>query len=111
MVGLQGQTLKVPIRGSVQRPRIDLSIIEELGRRTLTGTAARAFRGEINNLLGELLTPPDQRNTGNQSVDELIQNNPLFRHLSPPEMKPPDPQNPPPLTPPQVQYPGGGPAN
>ena len=106
LLGLQGQTLKIPIRGSVSRPRVDFSLIEELGRKTLAGTASRALRGEINNLLGELLLPPNKRQTGNQSVEELIRNNPLFRNLNPPEMQSPDPQQPPPLTPPQVQFPG-----
>jgi len=73
LTGLQGQTLKVAIRGTVGRPRIDFSIIEELGRRTLTGAASRVLRREINDLLGDLVIPPDDRPDRGQ-----VPNNPLF---------------------------------
>ena len=114
LVGLQGQTLKIPIRGNVGRPRIDYSLIEEIGRRTLTGAASNVFRNEVNNLLGDLLKQPSDRTP--QSPDGLraLQGNPLFRNLLPPEGTAPPaggaPTQPtiPPLTPPRVEFPGTG---
>ena len=107
LVGLSGQSLKIPIRGTVSRPRVDLSIIEELGRKTLAGTANRAIRGEINGLLGDLLLPPDQRGAADNE-NGLPLNNPLFRRLIPPTMQPPQNPQAPTMTPPEVEFPGGG---
>ena len=106
LVGLQGQSLQVPIRGTVGRPRIDRSVIEELGRKTLTGAASNLLRREINGLLDGLLQPPPE---GGELPNQQLPNNPLFRHLLPPDLSPPivQPPAPGPLAPPAIEFPSG----
>ncbi|MCA9269336.1 MAG: hypothetical protein KDA41_12735, partial [Planctomycetales bacterium] len=55
---MSGQTIKIPIRGTIGRPAFDASALEQLGRQLVTGTATRLLDREVNRLLDGLVKPP-----------------------------------------------------
>lgn len=54
---LQGQTLKIPVRGTLSRPELDQRGIAEMGRGMITNTAERLLQDEIGKGLQKLLGP------------------------------------------------------
>ncbi len=51
---LAGQTIKIPIRGTFSKPRIDERAVAELSRQMLQGVATEAIGSEINRALEKL---------------------------------------------------------
>jgi translocation and assembly module TamB len=54
---LQGQTLKIPVHGTLTRPELDQRGIAEMGRGMVTNTAERLLQDEIGKGLQRLLGP------------------------------------------------------
>ncbi len=55
---LAGQTIQIPIKGTIGRPGIDRSALDNAARQMVTGAASRLLNREVNNLLDGLLRPP-----------------------------------------------------
>jgi hypothetical protein len=49
--GLKGQTLKIPIRGTLQKPRLDKQVIARLSRQMLQGAADGLLNDAIDRRL------------------------------------------------------------
>jgi hypothetical protein len=48
LAGLRGQTLQIPVGGSLDSPRLDGRGLEQLGRHMLTGAAKQAIEKNLN---------------------------------------------------------------
>ncbi len=70
---LQGKSIHVPIRGTVTRPQIDLSVLEQLGQQLLGGTAQRLLNNEVGKLLNSLLQPPGNPTAANNTEQTLAE--------------------------------------
>lgn len=63
---LGGQTLQIPIRGTLSRPQVDANVLGDLARRVATGAVERVINDRLQNQLNRLLpginqpTPPKQ---------------------------------------------------
>jgi translocation and assembly module TamB len=57
LVGLKGQTLKIPISGTLTQPRMDQSAVAGLSQQLLQGAAQQAIGGELNKALDKFLKP------------------------------------------------------
>jgi hypothetical protein len=55
---LQGQSVRVPIKGTIGRPQIDRSALDELGRQIVGGAASNLINREASRLLEGLIKPP-----------------------------------------------------
>lgn len=51
LVGLKGQSLKIPISGTLSQPRMDQSAVAGLSQQLLQGAAQQAIGGELNKAL------------------------------------------------------------
>ncbi len=54
LVGLRGQTLEIPIRGTVQQPQLDRRVLQNLTQQSLRGTAEGLLRQELQRQLNRL---------------------------------------------------------
>jgi hypothetical protein len=54
LAGLKGQTLQVPITGTLTRPQMDQRAIAGLSQQLLQGAAQQAIGGELNKALDRL---------------------------------------------------------
>jgi hypothetical protein len=54
LAGFKGQTLQVPITGTLTRPQMDSRAIASLGQQLLQGAAQQAIGGELNKALDKL---------------------------------------------------------
>jgi hypothetical protein len=54
LAGFKGQTLQVPIAGTLTQPRMDERAIASLGQKLLQGAAQQAIGGELNKALDKL---------------------------------------------------------
>jgi hypothetical protein len=54
LAGFRGQTLQVPISGTLTRPQMDERAIASLGQQLLQGAAQQAIGGELNKALDKL---------------------------------------------------------
>ena len=52
--GLKGQSLKIPISGTLAQPRMDQSAVAGLSQQLLQGAAQQAIGGELNKALDKL---------------------------------------------------------
>ncbi|MGD9634781.1 MAG: hypothetical protein AB7U97_15995, partial [Pirellulales bacterium] len=57
LVGLRGQSLSIPISGTLRNPRMDQSAVAGLSQQLLQGAAQQAIGGEINKALDKFLKP------------------------------------------------------
>ena len=57
LVGLKGQTLKIPISGTLTQPKMDQSAVAGLSQQLLQGAAQQAIGGELNKALDKFLKP------------------------------------------------------
>jgi len=57
LVGLRGQSLSIPISGTLRNPKMDQSAIAGLSQQLLQGAAQQAIGGELNKALDKLLKP------------------------------------------------------
>lgn len=57
LVGLKGQSLTIPISGTLRQPRMDQSAVSGLSRQLLQGAAQQAIGGELNKALDKLFKP------------------------------------------------------
>ena len=55
--GLRGQTLRIPITGTLGQPRVDRSSLEQLSQQLIGGAAQRLLQDELQNQLQKLLQP------------------------------------------------------
>jgi hypothetical protein len=60
---IAGQTIQIPIKGTIGRPSIDRSALNNAAQQMVTGAASRLLNREVNNLLEGLLRPPAQSAT------------------------------------------------
>ena len=54
---LAGQSLRIPVGGTFQRPQIDQRAVADFSRQILAGAASQAIGGEINRQLDKLFRP------------------------------------------------------
>ena len=54
LAALRGETIKVPIRGTLTNPKLDQSALTRITQQTVTGAANRYLQGGVNQLQGEL---------------------------------------------------------
>jgi hypothetical protein len=54
LAGFRGQTLQVPISGTLTRPQMDSRAVASLGQQLLQGAAQQAIGGELNKALDKL---------------------------------------------------------
>jgi hypothetical protein len=57
LVGLRGQSLSIPISGTLRNPRMDKSAVSGLSQQLLQGAAQQAIGGELNKALDKFLKP------------------------------------------------------
>jgi translocation and assembly module TamB len=57
LVGLKGQSLSIPVGGTLRQPRLDQSAVSGLSRQLLQGAAQQAIGGELNKALDKLFKP------------------------------------------------------
>jgi hypothetical protein len=57
LVGLRGQSLSIPISGTLRNPRMDQSAVAGLSQQLLEGAAKQAIGGELNRALDKLFKP------------------------------------------------------
>lgn len=57
LVGLKGQSLSIPVRGTLTSPRMDQSAIAGLSQQLLQGAAQQAVGNELNKALDKFLKP------------------------------------------------------
>jgi hypothetical protein len=57
LVGLKGQSLTIPISGTLRQPRMDQSAVSGLSRQLLQGAAQQAIGGELNKALDKFFKP------------------------------------------------------
>ncbi len=57
LVGLKGQSLAIPISGTLRQPKMDQSAIAGLSRQLMQGAAQQAIGGELNKALDKFLKP------------------------------------------------------
>ena len=58
LASLRGQTLKIPIRGTLDKPRLDERALANLTRQAVGGAVNRALENQINRGLEKLFGPP-----------------------------------------------------
>lgn len=61
LAGLKGQTLRIPVRGTVQRPQLDRSILQQLGQTAVRGAAQGLLQDEVQRQMNKLLPDLLQR--------------------------------------------------
>jgi hypothetical protein len=54
LVALKGQSIKIPISGTLTQPRMDQSAVAGLSQQLLQGAAQQAIGGELNKALDKL---------------------------------------------------------
>ncbi len=54
LASLQGQTLQIPIRGTLKRPQVDPRVFEDLTKRMATGSITKGIEDELSNQLDKL---------------------------------------------------------
>lgn len=57
LVGLRGQSLAIPISGTLRNPKMDQSAVAGLSQQLLQGAAQQAIGGELNKALDKFLKP------------------------------------------------------
>jgi translocation and assembly module TamB len=57
LVGLKGQSLAIPISGTLRQPRMDQSAVANLSKQLLQGAAQQAIGGELNKAFDKLFKP------------------------------------------------------
>jgi hypothetical protein len=57
LVGLKGQSLTIPISGTLRQPRMDQSAVAGLSQQLLQGAAQQAIGGELNKALDKFFKP------------------------------------------------------
>lgn len=57
LAGLKGQTLHIPITGTLSQPKLDGRIFEEASKRIISGAAGNLLEGELNKGLQKLFGP------------------------------------------------------
>jgi hypothetical protein len=57
LVGLKGQSLAIPISGTLRQPRMDQSAVAGLSQQLLQGAAQQAIGGELNKAFDKLFKP------------------------------------------------------
>ena len=57
LVGLKGQSLAIPISGTLRQPRMDQSAVAGLSQQLLQGAAQQAIGGELNKALDKFFKP------------------------------------------------------
>jgi hypothetical protein len=57
LVGLRGQSLSIPISGTLRNPKMDQSAVAGLSQQLLQGAAQQAIGGELNKALDKFLKP------------------------------------------------------
>jgi hypothetical protein len=57
LVGLKGQSLAIPISGTLRQPRMDQSAVAGLSQQLLQGAAQQAIGGELNKALDKWFKP------------------------------------------------------
>ncbi|MEX2092446.1 MAG: hypothetical protein WD971_07200, partial [Pirellulales bacterium] len=57
LVGLKGQSLTIPISGTLRQPKMDQSAVAGLSQQLLQGAAQQAIGGELNKALDKFLKP------------------------------------------------------
>ncbi len=57
---LRGQSVKIPVHGTLARPQIDGRAVASLSEQLLRGALQGTINSELNNLLDRLLPPPKQ---------------------------------------------------
>jgi translocation and assembly module TamB len=57
LVGLKGQSLTIPISGTLRQPRMDQSAVANLSQQLLQGAAQEAIGGELNKALDKFFKP------------------------------------------------------
>jgi len=57
LVGLKGQSLAIPISGTLRQPRMDQSAVAGLSKQLLQGAAQQAIGGELNKAFDKLFKP------------------------------------------------------
>jgi hypothetical protein len=57
LVGLRGQTLTIPVRGTLRQPQLDQSAIAGLSQQLFQGAAQQAVGNELNKALDKFLKP------------------------------------------------------
>jgi hypothetical protein len=60
LAGLKGQSLQVPISGTLTRPQMDQRAIASLSQQLLQSAAGQAIGGELNKALDKLFKPRDK---------------------------------------------------
>jgi hypothetical protein len=65
---LAGQTVQIPIKGTIGRPAIDRSALDRVAGQMLTGAASQLLNREVNNLLEGLFRPPATPRDGPQAT-------------------------------------------
>jgi hypothetical protein len=61
LAGLKGQTLRIPVRGTIQRPQLDRSILQQLGQTAVRGAAQGLLQDEVQRQMNKLLPDLLQR--------------------------------------------------
>jgi hypothetical protein len=57
LAGLRGQSLQIPITGTLRQPRMDQSALANLSAQLLQGAAGQAVGNELNRALDKLFGP------------------------------------------------------
>lgn len=55
LAGLRGQSLRIPIQGTMQRPQLDRSILQQLGGQAVRGAAEGLLKDEVQKQLNKFL--------------------------------------------------------
>ena len=55
---LRGQSVRIPVRGTLTRPQIDDRAVVSLSEQLLRGALQGTINNEVNNLLDRFLPPP-----------------------------------------------------
>ncbi len=48
LAGLKGQSIRIPIQGSLSRPRLDQSALQQMTQQTVTGAASQVLQDQLN---------------------------------------------------------------
>ncbi len=76
---LAGQQIQIPVRGTIQRPQLDLSSFASIGQQLATSALQGAARKEIDKGIGKLLGPLSQQlnplQQGMQQMQQGVQQN------------------------------------
>jgi translocation and assembly module TamB len=57
LVGLRGQSLAIPVKGTLRQPQLDRGAVAGLSQQLLQGAAQQAIGGELNKAFDKLFKP------------------------------------------------------